>query len=65
MGAKKDDDGELLHSFMRIGLNEKTAKNTLVNAKLSANLAAVIDEVCSSFRGSFALLLSPFPLFIR
>ncbi|XP_031476514.1 glutamine--tRNA ligase [Nymphaea colorata] len=44
MGAKKEDDGELLHSFMRIGLNEKTAKNTLVNAKLSANLAAVIDE---------------------
>lgn len=36
-----------LELFLKIGLDERTAKNTLANNKVTSNLTAVIDEVFS------------------
>lgn len=48
MGNNKEDDGEnqaALDLFLKIGLDERTARNTLANAKVTASLTAVISEV--------------------
>lgn len=48
MGNNKEDDGEnqaALDLFLKIGLDERTARNTLANSKVTASLAAVISEV--------------------
>lgn len=37
---------EALDLFLKIGLDERTAKNTVANNKVTANLTAVIHEVC-------------------
>ena len=34
-----------LELFLKIGLDERTAKNTIANNKVTANLTAVIQEV--------------------
>ncbi|XP_047330436.1 glutamine--tRNA ligase, cytoplasmic isoform X2 [Impatiens glandulifera] len=41
---KSDQDNKLLDLFISIGLDERTAKNTLSNNKVTANLTAVIHE---------------------
>jgi hypothetical protein len=35
-----------LESFLAIGLDQRTAENALANRKVTANLTAVIAEVC-------------------
>ncbi|KAI4357793.1 hypothetical protein L6164_001719 [Bauhinia variegata] len=40
-GADKE---KCLERFLKIGLDERTAKNTIANNKVTANLTAVIDE---------------------
>lgn len=48
MGNNKEDDGEnqaALDLFLKIGLDERTSRNTLANAKVTASLTAVISEV--------------------
>ncbi|KAI4369007.1 hypothetical protein MLD38_017502 [Melastoma candidum] len=44
--AKEDKpvDGGQLDLFLKIGLDERTAKNTVANSKVTANLTAVIHE---------------------
>lgn len=45
----KDDGGsdkeKNLELFLKVGLDERTAKNTIANNKVTANLTAVIHEV--------------------
>lgn len=41
----KEEDSKTLELFLKIGLDEKTAKNTLANNKVTTNLTAVIHEV--------------------
>lgn len=38
-----------LDLFLKIGLDERTAKNTIANNKVTANLTTVIHEVCTFF----------------
>ncbi|CDP00642.1 unnamed protein product [Coffea canephora] len=38
------DKAEMVEMFLKIGLEEKTAKNTIANNKVTANLLAVIQE---------------------
>ncbi|MCD7470013.1 hypothetical protein HAX54_009571, partial [Datura stramonium] len=38
------EDSNALDLFLKIGLDEKTAKNTLANNKVTTNLTAVIQE---------------------
>lgn len=47
MPAKDDnsDKEKNLELFLSIGLDERTAKNTVANSKVTANLIAVIHEV--------------------
>lgn len=49
----KDESGSRdenpLNLFLKIGLDERTAKNTIANNKFTANLTAVIHEVCTLF----------------
>ncbi|KAK4376445.1 hypothetical protein RND71_002741 [Anisodus tanguticus] len=40
----KEDNSNVLDLFLKIGLDEKTAKNTLANNKVTTNLTAVIHE---------------------
>lgn len=40
---------QYLELFLKIGLDERTAKNTIANNKVTANLSAVIHEVLVSF----------------
>nr|XP_016513098.1 PREDICTED: glutamine--tRNA ligase-like [Nicotiana tabacum] len=40
----KEEDSKTLELFLKIGLDEKTAKNTLANNKVTTNLTAVIHE---------------------
>lgn len=46
--VKREEDGiggkEALDLFLKIGLDERTAKNTIANNKVTANLTAVIHE---------------------
>lgn len=41
-GSDKEKNLEL---FLKVGLDERTAKNTIANNKVTANLTAVIHEV--------------------
>ena len=48
MPGKEDsssDKEQCLDLFLKIGLDERTAKNTIANNKVTANLTAVIHEV--------------------
>ncbi|KAL6529220.1 Glutamine--tRNA ligase, cytoplasmic [Orobanche gracilis] len=46
MAGRSESDGDKpLDLFLRIGLDERTAKNTVANNKVTANLTAVIHEV--------------------
>ena len=48
MPGKEDsssDKEQYLDLFLKIGLDERTAKNTIANNKVTANLTAVIHEV--------------------
>lgn len=49
MPAKDDgsDKEKCLELFLKIGLDERTAKNTVANNKVTANLTSVINEVYS------------------
>ncbi|KAI8539091.1 hypothetical protein RHMOL_Rhmol09G0154100 [Rhododendron molle] len=52
MGVKDDNSsgGENpVELFLKIGLDERTAKNTVANNKVTANLIAVIHEVATKF----------------
>lgn len=42
-----------LDLFLKIGLDERTAKNTVANNKVTANLTAVIHEVFVCFFWGF------------
>jgi hypothetical protein len=44
-GSKDVDTDEVVALFLRIGIEEKTAKTTVANAKVTNNLIAVINEV--------------------
>lgn len=44
-GAADDDKAQCLELFLKIGLDERTAKNTIVNSKVTNNLNTVIREV--------------------
>lgn len=44
VGVSKDDKSEILELFLKIGLDDRTAKNTIANNKVTANLTAVIHE---------------------
>eukprot|EP01018_Ginkgo_biloba_P011028 Gb_30862 [translate_table: standard] len=44
MVGKEDNSGEALERFLKIGLDERTAQNAVVNAKVTSNLTAVIHE---------------------
>lgn len=49
MVGKNDSESgsdKALDLFLKIGLDERTAKNTVANNKVTANLTAVIHEVC-------------------
>lgn len=47
MPAKDEnsDKDKCLELFLKIGLDERTARNTIANNKVTANLSAVINEV--------------------
>ncbi|XP_077213013.1 glutamine-tRNA ligase, putative / glutaminyl-tRNA synthetase, putative / GlnRS isoform X2 [Tasmannia lanceolata] len=44
MGVKGEENKESLDLFLKIGLDERTAQNTLANSKVTASLTAVIHE---------------------
>lgn len=44
MVNKDDNGGEALELFLKIGLDERTAQNAVVNSKVTSNLTAVIRE---------------------
>lgn len=44
VGVSKGDKSEILELFLKIGLDDRTAKNTIANNKVTANLTAVIHE---------------------
>lgn len=48
MVNKDGNGGEALELFLKIGLDERTAQNAVVNSKVTSNLTAVIREVCTS-----------------
>lgn len=43
----KEGNSEKLELFLKIGLDERTARNTIANNKVTANLTDVIHEVLS------------------
>lgn len=47
MAPKEVDSEKSIKLFLSIGLDEKTASNTVNNPKVTTNLTAVIHEVCS------------------
>lgn len=51
VGKNESESGgeKALDLFLKIGLDERTAKNTVANNKVTANLTAVIHEVCFHF----------------
>lgn len=50
MPGKEDssDKEKHLELFLKIGLDERTARNTVANNKVTANLVSVIHEVLDS-----------------
>lgn len=50
MVIKEEENKHSLDLFLKIGLDERTAQNTLANAKVTANLVAVIHEVFGVLR---------------
>ena len=49
-----------LESFLAIGLDQRTAENALANRKVTANLTAVIAEVCATrLSSSLSLRFDP------
>lgn len=60
--VKEEKAEELLQLFLKIGLDERTAKNTIANNKVTSNLTAVINEVLYSIYLCLFVLL--FPLLI-
>lgn len=52
MPAKDDssDKEKCLDLFLKIGLDERTARNTVANNKVTANLTSVINEVYITIR---------------
>lgn len=48
MVVKDEKSEKSLELFLKIGLDERTARNTVANNKVTANLTAVIHEVCLS-----------------
>ncbi|XVE75206.1 hypothetical protein DITRI_Ditri12bG0077100 [Diplodiscus trichospermus] len=44
MLVKNENHDEILELFLKIGLDERTARNTIANNKVTANLTAVIHE---------------------
>ncbi|XWS34969.1 hypothetical protein CRYUN_Cryun21dG0083200 [Craigia yunnanensis] len=44
MVVKDEDSDKTLELFLKIGLDERTARNTIANNKVTANLTAVIHE---------------------
>ncbi|CAI0552929.1 unnamed protein product [Linum tenue] len=44
MGGKNESSSATLELFLKIGLDERTAKNTVANNKVTTNLSAVIHE---------------------
>eukprot|EP00268_Persea_americana_P068067 TRINITY_DN9432_c2_g1_i1.p1 TRINITY_DN9432_c2_g1~~TRINITY_DN9432_c2_g1_i1.p1 ORF type:complete len:560 (-),score=106.21 TRINITY_DN9432_c2_g1_i1:68-1747(-) len=44
MVIKEEENKRFLDLFLKIGLDERTAQNTLANAKVTTNLVAVINE---------------------
>ncbi|CAI0553130.1 unnamed protein product [Linum tenue] len=44
MGGKNESSSATLELFLKIGLDERTAKNTVANNKVTTNLTAVIHE---------------------
>ncbi|CAN1826448.1 Glutamine--tRNA ligase, cytoplasmic [Linum perenne] len=44
MGMKEESSTDIVELFLKIGLEEKTAKNTIANNKVTTNLTAVIHE---------------------
>ncbi|WCJ20314.1 Glutamine--tRNA ligase [Euphorbia peplus] len=58
MGSKDENLESLLHRFLKIGLDERTAQNTLANNKVTNNLISVIHEAgdidsCEKSIGNF------------
>lgn len=52
------NDGTPLDLFLKIGLDERTARNTIANNKVTSNLTAVIQEVSSFHASKFEPKLS-------
>jgi len=49
-----------LESFLAIGLDQRTAENALANRRVTANLTAVIAEVCATrLSSSLSLRFDP------
>lgn len=57
--SEEEGEVQLLDTFLSIGLDRRTAENALVNPKVTANLTAVIKEVCDLF----FMLSCPFSYF--
>ncbi|OMP07754.1 Glutamyl/glutaminyl-tRNA synthetase, class Ib [Corchorus olitorius] len=49
MGVKDENSDKTLDLFLKIGLDERTARNTIANNKVTANLTAVIHEVATKY----------------
>ena len=58
MVIKNENSDKTLELFLKIGLDERTARNTIANNKVTANLTSVIHEV------RFYILLSFFVAFL-
>jgi hypothetical protein len=46
---EEESSGTPLELFLKIGLDERTARNTIANNKVTNNLTAVIHEVFNFF----------------
>lgn len=57
MPTKEDnsDKDKCLELFLKISLDERTARNTIANNKVTANLTAVINEVSTLLTRYFIL----------
>lgn len=61
MPAKEDcsEKEKQLELFLMIGLDERTAKNTIANNKVTASLTSVIHEVYVSYLSFFIFFFPP------
>lgn len=63
VGKNESESGgdDSLDLFLKIGLDERTAKNTIANNKVTANLTAVIHEVrmhfCATVLGKVCIFM--------